>query len=749
MANVQQLFAQALRHHQAGQLGEADRLYRQILQVDPNHADALHFLGVLAHQAGRNEAAVELIGKAIALHGRAPAFHNNQGNALKALGRLDEAAASYKRALTYKPDHVEAHYNLGIVLQSQNKLDEAAASYGRALSHKPDHASAHNNLGNILQAQGKLDAAAASYGRALALKPGFVEAHSNLGNICKAQGKLDEAVASYRRALTYKPDYVEVLNNLGLALLDQGKVSDAVASYEQALVHKPDYAEAHNNLGNALKEQGRLDAAAASYARALSLEPDYAEARLGLALASIPVFTDSVAASIQVPEKFARSLDELTAWNAANPGRLGKAAGADQPFYLAYRPADVTGLLGRYGDLVSAAAAIHWRAAVGDGLSARTSRSRIRMVIVSGQVRQHPVWDVILRGIIAHVDRERFEIFIYHTRPMADAETQWAKANVDCFVQGPKPVKGWLDELARDRPDVLFYPEVGMDPATCALASLRLAPVQAASWGHPVTTGLPSIDLFLSAELLEGPDSDRHYRERLVRLPGTGVCTQWPATMQSARWNGPERQTGVVRFALCQQPIKFDPADDALLVRIARAADPCELWLASPNKLNWSAARLRDRLARAFQADGLDPDRYLRVLPWLPRAQFSGFLDEMDVYLDCPAFSGYTTAWQAIHCGVPIVTLEGELLRQRLAAGLLRQIGITEGIAASLDQYVEIAVRWAQECREPGLRAARREAMYRAAPKSDGNRSAVKAFEQALVRATDSSARTHPPASSN
>jgi predicted O-linked N-acetylglucosamine transferase (SPINDLY family) len=219
--------------------------------------------------------------------------------------------------------------------------------------------------------------------------------------------------------------------------------------------------------------------------------------------------------------------------------------------------------------------------------------------------------------------------------------------------------------------------------------------------------------------------------------------------MQSARWNGPERQTGIVRFALCQQPIKFDPADDALLVRIAEAADPCELWLASPRKLDWSAARLRDRLARAFQAQGIDPDRYLRVVPWLPRAQFSGFLDEMDVYLDCPAFSGYTTAWQAIHCGVPIVTLEGEFLRQRLAAGLLRQIGITEGIAASRDQYVEIAVRWAQESRDTGLRTARRAAMNRAAPKSDGNRSAIEAFEQALIRATDSSAPTHPPVSSS
>ena len=194
------------------------------------------------------------------------------------------------------------------------------------------------------------------------------------------------------------------------------------------------------------------------------------------------------------------------------------------------------------------------------------------------------------------------------------------------------------------------------------------------------------------------------------------------------------RPRNVVRFALCQQPIKFDPADDVLLARIAREAGPSEFWLASPSTLSWTAVKLRDRLAAAFRAEGLDPDAHLRVMPWLPRPQFAGFLDEMDIYLDCPGFSGYTTAWAAIHRGLPIVTWEGEYLRQRLAAGLLRQVGITEGIAQSRDQYVQIAVGWAKQCRQPDLWAARREAVWQAAPQADGNRSAVRAFEQVLLR---------------
>ena len=171
------------------------------------------------------------------------------------------------------------------------------------------------------------------------------------------------------------------------------------------------------------------------------------------------------------------------------------------------------------------------------------------------------------------------------------------------------------------------------------------------------------------------------------------------------------------------------------MTRIAKAVGPSEFWLASPEKHHWAAVRLRDRLAAALRAEGLDPDARLRVMPWLRRAQFLGFLDQMDVYLDCPAFSGYTTAWQAIHRGVPIVTLEGEFQRQRLAAGLLRQIGVTAGIATSRDQYVEIAVRWAQQCRQSEQWEARRAAIRRAAPAADGNRSAVSAFEQTLIDA--------------
>ena len=734
-SSIQELMAGALADHQAGRLNEAEQLYLQVLRLDPEYVDALHFLGVLSHQRGNHALAVTLIGKAIARNRGVPSFHNNLGNALKAQGELDEAARAYRQAVICLPAYPDAHYNLGLTLQAQGKLQEAADSYRRSLGYRPDHPEAHNSLGNVLQSQGRLEEAVAAYRQALKYRPEYAWAHSNLGTALEALGHLQAAASAHARALALEPDFAAGYNNLGIVLLKQNKLDEAIAAYARAVQCRPDYPEALNNLGIALRLRGKRPEADAVFRRALELKPDYAESSLGLAVVAVPVLPDNATDSRGAVASFDRALDELQAWDRNHPGLLGRAVGSAQPFDLAYRPADVTAALARYGELICASAAQYWEGRKDTvEIAGRGHRERVRLLIVNGQIRRmHPVWEVVLRGLIAHLDRSKFEVIVYHTSAEADDETEWAQSQVDRFVHGVRSTQGWLAQVARDRPDVIFFPEVGMDTATCALATLRLAPLQIAGWGHPVTTGLPTVDWFVSGELLEGAAAEQHYCEKLIRLPGTGVCTALKP-LESAPWPGPERGSDdVVRFSLCHQPIKFDPADDGLLVQIAQAAAPCEFWLSSPTKLSWTGNRLQERLATAFRAAGLDPAAYLRVTPWMPHQQFAGFMDEMDVYLDCPGFSGYTTAWLAAHRGLPIVTLEGQFLRQRLAAGLLRQIGITDGIANSAQEYVDIATRWARECRHGNRLSARRKALQQGALKADGNLAAVAAFQDAVL----------------
>jgi Flp pilus assembly protein TadD len=197
MATIPEALAIAVQHHQAGRLQAAEQIYRQILAVEPNHADAWHLLGVIAHQAGKHEVAVEYIGRAIGLNRTDAAFHNNLGGAYHALRRIPEAIVCYRRALELKPDYAEAHNNLGIVLKDQGRLDEAVACYRRALELKPDYAEAHNNLGALLNDKGKLDEAVACFRRALELKPDFAEARGSQSLMSLLTGDFERGWADY------------------------------------------------------------------------------------------------------------------------------------------------------------------------------------------------------------------------------------------------------------------------------------------------------------------------------------------------------------------------------------------------------------------------------------------------------------------------------------------------------------------------------------------------------------------------
>ena len=731
-AQIDKLLAAALALHKGGRLAEAEQAYRRILVLSPGHADTLHFLGIAAFQQGRHEEAVSFIARAIAAADAVPAYHNNLGNAYKALGRLEAAEAAYRAALGRKADYAEAQFNLGITLQAQGRPGEALDVLRRALALRPRHPETHFAIGNVQQDRGACEEALAAYGRALDLRPNFVAALVNRGNVLLILGREQEALEAYGRAVRFAPAHAPAHHNLGLALLRLGRPAEAAAECRRAVELDGAYIQAHCTLAHALRESDESEEAEDAYRRALALDPDCAEARLGLALATLPLIAARPAEREQALARFRQAITDLAQWCRAHPGRLGRWIGSLLPFHLPYGHGDVTAALREYGDLASAEAAADLQPPARCASATLHGRGRVRLLLVSGQVRRHPVWDVITRGIVAHLDRSRFELVILHTAAAADGEAAWARAHADRFVQGPLPRARWLELIAAERPDVILYPEVGMDPAVGALAPLRLAPLQVAAWGHPVTTGLPSIDLFLSGELFEPADAGRHYRERLVCLPGTGVCTE-PPPEEAQPWGGPARTAGVVRFALCQQPIKFDPADDALLARIASLAAPCELWLATPANLPGVSARLRERLATALRGVGLDPEAHLRPMGWLSRGRFCGFLEEMDIYLDCPAFSGYTTAWQALRHGLPVLTLEGPFLRQRLAAGLLRQIGATEGLVRSTEDYVRTAAAWAQEARHPQIWRARRAALRAAARRADDKRATVAALERCLL----------------
>ena len=727
-----------------GNLNGALDAFRTAIRHKPDYAGAYYNIGNALLGNNQLDEAAESFRRALDIQPDYAEVHCSLGVALKSLGQPDSAIMCYLNALRIDPDLAEAHANLdvsvleifhmGNVLMGNGQLDEAVTKYNRALEIKPEFSEALCNKGLALQGLGQFDDAMTSYLRALEINPNFAEAHLYLGNGLQRLRHFDSAMDCYLRALEIKPDYADAHINLGNAQKAIGQLESAVASYRRAIEIKPDHADAHLNLGDTLQALGQYENAAENYRQALRLQPNNAMFRVMQAF-SLPASPQTVAASLSVPAQLEQALQELSTWlssSSALQASLAEAAGSKQPFHLAYRNGNHVELLSRYGDLLVASQ-------LDIPITSLPLRKKVRLVIVSNYFYRHSVWDIVIRGLLVNLDRTRFEIILYYTDRSEDEETKLAKSLCDVWrdYHTVFDFNGWQRAMAEDMPDVIYYPEIGMDPITLRLAVQRLAPLQMASWGHPITTGLPTIDLYLSGELIEAADAERHYRERLVRLPGTGCYTTPISVIPKPI---PDLVTELANrrgtcFVIPQMVFKFDPADDDLFASIASAVGDCTFILLSKPKYSFAMSQLVARLNQTFYERNLDPKRHLLVIPWQSREKFYSLLDICDVYLDCPSFSGYTTAWQAVHRGLPVVTLEGTFMRQRLAAGLLRKIGMIDTIATSKENYVMIAAHLAAEWRDPIRRIDRRKKLATAAMLADHDISVVRAFEINVINA--------------
>ena len=323
--DIRATLQRALPLLQAGRSREALRLYRRVLKIYPDHADALNLSGIATFQLGNVERALKLIRKALAVQPDHVDAHNNLGNLLKAADRLDEAEAAYRRAIEIMPDYVGGHFNLGTVLEMLERLDEAEDAYRHALTLKPDFAEACLNRGNVLKAMGRLGEAISAYQRALELAPDDADTHNNHGSALRETGKLDEAAAAYRQALDIEPRHVDAHYNLGIVMQEQGKLDDAIAAYRSALEFNPVFAGAWVNLGYALQSSDRLDEAISTYRRAIEIAPDFPGAHVNLGDALLEM--GDVKAAAEACEAYLEKHPDdtsLLAWRAIVLHELGE-----------------------------------------------------------------------------------------------------------------------------------------------------------------------------------------------------------------------------------------------------------------------------------------------------------------------------------------------------------------------------------------------------------------------------------------
>ena len=700
--DVPRTLHRALELHHQGRLAEAEPLYAAVLAARPDHFDALQMLGVIKLARGELATALSLISTAMQARPKSPQVLLNHGLVLNAMKRHEEALASFDQALKHKGRFAEALNNRGSVLVELGRSDEALDNFKRALAIKPDYAEAFFNQGNALKELDRHQDALKSYERAIALRPNYVKAHSNSGTVLDILGKNAEALACYDKALAIQPDFPEAMFNRCGALRALKRIDEALQAMNRLLTVHPGYAEAHYMHGMMMADFNRPAEALASYEKAVSLKPDYSKARWGSCMATLPIlYADQGQIGAQRAE-YERRLRALRAAYEAGriPGDMSKGLGMAQPFFLAYQGHNDRELQRLFGGLVSRIMADRYPAA--EVAPPPAPGERVRVGIVSAFFYQHSVWKVGLRGWITQLDPQRFEVYGYNTGAQ-DGETELARKHCRRFVQGPYTTDRWRQIILADRPHVLIFPEIGMNPETAELAALRLATTQCSYIGHPQTSGYPTVDYFLSGELIEPPDGQDHYSEKLVTLPNIAFHYE-PLALAPVRVTREElglRPTATAYWC-AQSLFKYLPQYDEVFPRIAREAGDCQ-FVFIRHFGHGVTELLQQRLDHAFAAHGLKASDHCVFLDGMETNRFAAASAQCDVMLDSLGWSGGNTTLEALAQDLPVVTFQGELMRGRVSAGILRMMGTPETIAETMDEYVALAVRMA---RDPAWRLA-------------------------------------------
>jgi protein O-GlcNAc transferase len=499
------------------------------------------------------------------------------------------------------------------------------------------------------------------------------------------EGRPGEAVATLRRAAGAWPRSAEIANHLGNALQDAGDQDGAIEAYRGAAATDPDFGPALQNLGYLLINRGHTREGVGHLREAQRVNPlDVNRVMIATALPVVYRSGDAL--------RTERARIEADVQALVDEGLEIDTERALVPtsFFTAYQGEDDRGLNERLGrifrgvDLAEAAA--------GQPLGGPRSGGRHRIGLLSAYFRDHTIGRLNL-GRVEHLSRESFEVIVLSATQSRDSLATAFERAADRFVSVPRDVEAARRLIAEQELDLLLFTDVGMDALTYTLAFSRMAPVQCATWGHPVTTGSPAIDYFLSSELLEAEGADAHYTEELVRLPTLGTYYHRPArpSGDGARARlGLSEQANV--YACPQTLFKFHPDFDPILAGILRGDPNGVLVLIEGRVATWTEL-LRERFSRTMP-DVQDRISWLRPLP---REEFLNLLAVSDVALDPIGFGGGNTTYEALAVGTPVVTLPGELLRTRIARALYAKAGYTELVTESADEYIEKAVRLATD----------------------------------------------------
>ncbi|SOE95762.1 Predicted O-linked N-acetylglucosamine transferase, SPINDLY family [Burkholderia sp. D7] len=650
--------------------------YGSVLDIDPEHVDALNNLANCHRENGENGAAEAFYRRALVLRRDANAL-TNLGTLLQANGRHEEAFDHLNEAVSVAPESVVCLLNLGVAFNEQRNFARAEAVMTRALELDPQFPEAAYNLANTLHAQGRLPEAVMLYQRELALNPAHADAHNNLGNVCKELTEYESAAEAFDAAISLRPNFIAAYNNSANLLRTLGRMDEAEARLGRALAIDPGSSVTHNNLGNILKDTRRLDDGIASYRQALAVDPDNAVAHSNLVYAL--VFQAEDAQPV---------IDECKRWSARH----------EAPY----------------------------RANTLSHNNDTTPARRLRIGYVSADFRDH-CQALFLTPLLSHHDHARFEIFCYSSVRRPDNVTRRIATYADVWRDVRELDDERLAQLIReDRIDILVDLTMHMADGRPLLFARKPALAQIAWLAYPGTTGLQAIDYRLTDPWLDPVTVNTQYSERSIYLADTFWCYD-PLTDSPAVNRLPALTTGHVTFGSLNNPCKLSDHTLCMWSGVMQRLGSARLMLMM------SGGSAREHVMRRLESHGIETQR-VRFVAFRPRADYLKTYHEIDIVLDTFPYNDHTTSLDSFWMGVPVVTRVGQTAVGRAGLSLLSNLALDELAAQNDEQFVALAVELASDLpRLSQLRQGLRQSLSES-PLMDGARFAMHmevAYQQA------------------
>jgi predicted O-linked N-acetylglucosamine transferase (SPINDLY family) len=717
--SIKQLYGEALALYQAGYFPEAAATYQQILNREPTDVEAWWGLGKIHNSQGNWEQALAALDQALNLDPNQAMIYIDLGFAWQQLGDDSQAILAHQTAIALEPDHSQIYCQLGDLYLELEDYQSAKQFYRQGILIDPSDVSNYLSLGNLLIAQSEIEEAITLYQTALEWQPqnpdllyqyGLAIATNSTPDIAPSPTRMKEAAFYFGSAAYYQQDYqtaidyyqtvlnspnrrIEIYINLADCYQQLDRFSSAIDLYQQALEAYPDSVDLYLAFILALQNLGQTEAAIQIAEKALKILPN--NIRLKLAHQRILPILYQTQAEIQFyRQRFQQLLEDLiqncSLETTAEKQQALQGIAENTNFYVQYQGDNDLAIQQQYGQFVSRIMAANYPEYTQKITHRKTNK--IKVGYISAYLQWHTI-GILFLGWIKQYNSDLFEIYSYHLGQKVDEITDLFRYYSDNFYYNPHNWEATLQQIIADKIDILVFLDIGMSPQTTQLAGLRLAPIQCAAWGHPVTTGLPTIDYFISAEDLEPIHRKNHYSEQLITLPSLGIFYQKPALPKCLKNRSDFRlKEESIIYLSSQSLFKYLPQYDQIFCAIAQQVKTAQFIFLS----HWNSAitqQFKHRLNRTFSQFGLNFKNHCVILPRLSKQNYLRLHLLADIALDTFQFTGFLTSLDAIACNLPIVTHEGQLMRSRQTAGILKRINVTETIAQNQSEYIKIAVR--------------------------------------------------------